>query len=314
MQRIWRIRLPACYCKLYLENSRQADERSYYQRNRRKFKMILRYYHTLKYLKPEQTFGRLFSHLKKRIFKTKLPQVPVGLTGNVSNRSAFLFHDLLNTPEEIGKGTFNFLNNKQEIGTPIVWDNPDLPLLWRFNLHYFNFAFLLKKSDFEKLCIEWIDNNPVGKGTGWHSYPLSLRLINWIKLNPADERIIKSIYSQATFLYRNMEFYFPGNHYLENAKSLFFAAKYFNGQGESGKWLRKAVKIFKKEIPVQVLEDGGYFERSPMYHSIMLHGFLDMYNICDNTDDFSLMLKTTIEKMLIFPERYYTPGWKYSSF
>lgn len=262
--------------------------------------MIGKYYNTLKYLKLEQTAGRFLSILRKKLFKTNLPEIPGELSARINPKAEFLFHDPWNTAEKIKAGIFKFLNNEQDCGFPPDWKSKEIPLLWEFNLHYFNYGYLLDTDDFESICLDWIKNNPVGIGTGWHAYPLSLRIVNWIKLNPANENIIKSIYRQASYLYRNLEFYFPGNHYLENAKALFFAAVYFNGIGESQKWMDKSISIFNKELPVQVLNDGGYFERSTMYHSIMLHGFLDMFNICDEKRDISGQLKEIIEKMIQF--------------
>ena len=31
------------------------------------------------------------------------------------------------------------------------------------------------------LINRWIEENPVGKGNGWESYPSSLRIVNWVK-------------------------------------------------------------------------------------------------------------------------------------
>jgi uncharacterized heparinase superfamily protein len=44
-------------------------------------------------------------------------------------------------------------------------------------------------------------------------------------------------------------------------------------------WLKKGLKIINDELNEQVLNDGGNFERSPMYHSIFLEDLLDLINI-----------------------------------
>ncbi len=260
--------------------------------------MIFKYYHTLKYLRKEQTIGRIYSIIKRKYLKQNIPDISLKLETNEQSLTDYLFYDPTNRREEILKGNFIFLNHCGQTGNPINWDLEEFPLLWKFNLHYFNYGFLLNKSEFENICINWLNENHLGKGTGWHSYPLSLRIVNWIKMRPENEVIKKSIYQQASFLYRNMEFYFPGNHYLENAKALYFAGKYFNGSGESDKWLSEAKRIFYKELPIQVLSDGGYFERSTMYHAIMLFGLLDMYNITLDDEEFCDFLKKNITKML----------------
>jgi uncharacterized heparinase superfamily protein len=37
--------------------------------------------------------------------------------------------------------------------------------------------------------------------------------------------------------------------------------------------------VLKRQIPEQILDDGGHFERSPMYHCIILEDILDMANL-----------------------------------
>ena len=44
-------------------------------------------------------------------------------------------------------------------------------------------------------------------------------------------------------------------------------------------WLVKGLSIIGKEIPEQILPDGGHFERSPLYHSIILEDLLDLINL-----------------------------------
>jgi uncharacterized heparinase superfamily protein len=67
-----------------------------------------------------------------------------------------------------------------------------------------------------------------------------------------------------------------GNHYLANAKALVFAGLFFSGS-EAESWLAKGLHIFSQQFPEQILDDGGHFERSPMYHSIVLGDILDLY-------------------------------------
>ena len=81
-------------------------------------------------------------------------------------------------------------------------------------------------------------------------------------------------------------------------KALVFAGLFFNGK-ESNRWYQIGQKIIDKELLEQVLNDGGNFELSPMYHSIFLEDLLDLVNIhhiydkinwmdCDITDPISV--------------------------
>jgi uncharacterized heparinase superfamily protein len=240
--------------------------------------MILKYYHTLKYLKQVQIYGRICSKIKKPISVYNLPELKLTPIG-ISNKTPFLNHDTWNNKEKLLKNEFSFLNKSHQFGKSINWHNKSLPLLWMFNLHYFNYLHLLIKSEQELIIIDWIENNPIGSGPGWHPYPLSLRIVNWIKADIKNKTINESLYKQCAYLYRNLEFYHPANHYLENAKALIFAGLYFINQGEANKWLKKGLKIYLTETPKQVLNDGGYFERSTMYHATILEGYLDIINI-----------------------------------
>ena len=38
-------------------------------------------------------------------------------------------------------------------------------------------------------------------------------------------------------------------------------------------------KAVEREIDEQILPDGGHFERSPMYHALLLEGLLDLHNV-----------------------------------
>ena len=264
------------------------------------FNSIRKYYNTLKYLRPVQIYGRIFSIIKKKSGLIKLPTIPNVLKPSLTPKTNFLHHDPWNKKEELLKGNFDFLNHILKIGFPPKWKAEGSSLLWQFNLHYFNYIFLLDKVEQINLCNNWIENNKVGKGIGWHPYVISLRLISWCKIGFENDKINKSIYQQAAYLFRNLEYYHPANHYLENARALIFAGLYFKDQGESGKWLDKGFEIYLTETPKQVLNDGGYFERSIMYHAIMLESYLDISNILPNNhDNYNLFLDTAI-KMLDF--------------
>jgi uncharacterized heparinase superfamily protein len=197
----------------------------------------------------------------------------------------FLHHDCWNSRTEICKGNFCFLNHAEQLGWPIDWRAGTLPLLWQYNLHYFNYLFLLDPPQQESICLQWLQANPFGKGVAWHPYPTSLRIVNWCKAQFSNQALLQSLYTQASYLYRHREAHHPGNHLLENAKALIFAGSFFAGQGEARNWLETGLRMYRKETPKQILEDGGYFERSPMYHALVLEGYLDIINLLPESVD-----------------------------
>lgn len=129
---------------------------------------------------------------------------------------------------------------------------------------------------------------------GWEPYPLSLRLTNWCSFLFGEHRgdmesdasfqetVWASIYQQATVLERCLETHLLGNHLLENAVALSVAGSCFSGEASS-RWLRRGIEILRKQLPEQMLDDGGHFERSPMYHSRVVWCLLTLLNTGEKT-------------------------------
>jgi len=209
---------------------------------------------------------------------TRLPATPSRLEGRITPTVDFLTGDPWNHRESMLAGRFCFLRHEVPLGWPPDWSAPGLSLLWQYNLHYFRYLPLLRDEERLQLCEDWSENNPVGKTVGWYPYPTSLRIVNWCKAGMNTPELLASLYRQAAYLYRNLEFHCLGNHLLENAKALLFAGYYLQA-GEARAWIDKALRILRHEIPEQILADGGDFERSPMYHAIVLEAILDILNI-----------------------------------
>ncbi len=53
---------------------------------------------------------------------------------------------------------------------------------------------------------------------------------------------------------------------------------YFEG-AEADAWRTKGLALLRRELQEQVLPDGGHFERSPMYHAIVLEDLLDLLQL-----------------------------------
>src|SRR5690606_7836799 len=65
---------------------------------------------------------------------------------------------------------------------------------------------------------------------------------------------------------------------------LVFAGAFFEGK-EAEAWLRKGLRMIERELREQVLADGGHFERSPMYHAIVLEDLLDLIQLAQRYPD-----------------------------
>lgn len=210
------------------------------------------------------------------------------------------------TESLVSERTFRFLNEQHTLNDISNWNDPQYSKLWLYNLHYFddlNSSHLSRKNQIHKKLIDdWIRYNPVGFGNGWEPYPISLRIVNWIKWhlngNELEPAMMNSLAIQVRFLKEKLEYHILGNHLLANIKALIFSGLYFNGD-EADAWLQMGELLLGKELDEQILEDGGHFERSPMYHSIILEDFLDLVNLYNTYNRPVLVkLKNTIGKML----------------
>src|SRR5690606_13817995 len=132
----------------------------------------LRYWHTLRHLKPSQVTARLRLRLSRPRLApmTETParravtdpwQAPVA-------RSASL----------LGPVQFRFLNHVRGLPPQGGWDDAALAKLWRYNLHYFddfNAVDAPERATWHReLVARWIAENPPTAGTGWEPYPTSL--------------------------------------------------------------------------------------------------------------------------------------------
>jgi uncharacterized heparinase superfamily protein len=174
--------------------------------------------------------------------------------------------------------------------------------LWRYNQHYFDDLDAegagTRAMWHRALLLRWLRENPPGKGTGWEPYPTSLRIVNWIKwaLGGAElpPECLQSLAVQTRWLSRNLEYHLLANHLFANAKALVFAGLFFQGPEADG-WLDAGMDILRREVPEQILPDGGQFERSPMYHSLALEDMLDLLNVVKSFDGASARWRSDTE-------------------
>jgi uncharacterized heparinase superfamily protein len=237
------------------------------------------YFHSVRHLRAIQIYARLSSWMPKPLIWRS------GLLRVRPTAGAWV-PPVERVRAQAGPDRRLFLNQTHDIAGPRCWNDPSIPQLWLYNLHYFNDLNArggeLRRGPDTELIRRWIRENHFGQGCGWQPYPTSLRIVNWIKWalkgSVLAPDIAASLALQAQYLSRRPEYAILGNHLFENAKAMVFAGCFFDGSA-AREWLSEGLKILRRELPEQVLPDGGHFERSPMYQSIFLEGLLDLVNL-----------------------------------
>lgn len=200
---------------------------------------------------------------------------------------------------------FCFLNLEHSFSDTIDWNYSAHGKLWTYNLTYFDYLLQngMDQATGLRLIEDFIDAIETVHD-GLEPYPTSLRGINWIKFlslhNIKDEKIDSSLYLQYQHLSRNLEYHLLGNHLIENGFSLLFGAYYFQNEC----FYKKAQRILQQQLTEQILTDGGHFERSPMYHKIIIYRLLDSINLVQNNwwkqAELLPLLRESAESMLGF--------------
>ena len=236
------------------------------------------YFHTLRSLRPSQVLGRVWRKVR-RVSPDTSPAPQLRARGHWTAPAKREASWLSPTRRR-------FLNLECEILTSADWNATDASKLWLYNLHYFEDLLAtdghLRETWHNEGLERWIEENPPGTGNGWEPYPLSLRIVNWIKWSlaghPLSVRVRHSLAVQVRFLRANLEHHLLGNHLFANAKALVLAGCFFEGP-EADRWRAKGLALLHRELAEQMLPDGGQFERSPMYHSLFLEDLLDLFNL-----------------------------------
>lgn len=275
----------------------------------------LRLLRTVSHLRPRQAVYQILRRLR--------PCVSVAPATGISRRQGLRFAPPL--PRCCGgePWAFSFLNVRKEFDpSRMDWVSPEQDKLWRYNLHYFDFLHEPERTNGQALIESWITAVPQGMPDAWEPFPVSLRLVNWIKYFLAMGEVpalwLESLATQARWLRRNIEYHLLANHYFKNAKALVFAGVFFEG-AEAGRWLELGLGMLGEELREQVLPDGGHFERSPMYHCMILEDCLDLWNLCRGCevaglDGLAADLEALLPRMLDFAKSMTHPDGEIALF
>lgn len=262
---------------------------------------LFRYFWTVKYLKRVQIFYQIYYRLRGKWrwlsrISTQMPAHRKPLDLHVTFKAFF-------QKSYLKGNSFLFLNQIKAFGSSVNWNYMGYGKLWNYNLLYFEYLNqpdIVRAEQLRLMHDFWKNFDRIQFGRD--PYPISLRCINWIKFlintGITDRTIEHAIYKQYYLLKDNIEYHLLGNHLLENGCSLLIGGIYFDDE----QLYEKGNKIVMNQLNEQILSDGGHFERSPMYHQLMLYRLLDCYNMLavytKKESEFEQFLKNKIEKML----------------
>ena len=258
-----------------------------------------RFIQTIKNLKSVQIFYQIrYKCLKtrslKRINRSKLKSNPLSLCNYPSVKSSIT---------KSGTGyRVSFLNVETYFENQIDWTCDKHGRLWNYNLQYAGFLNQedLSEEERSQLIIDLYNGLTVGSPTP-EPYTASLRIMNVIRfLSKSDlsgekrDSLNSAVYSELIYLSNNLEYHILGNHLLENSFALLMGGFYFSDET----LIHKAQELLLEELNEQILLDGGHFERSPMYHNIILYRVLEAISYLRTHHELQKSLRNTAKQMI----------------
>ena len=191
---------------------------------------------------------------------------------------------------ELRSGRIRLLGMTRDLGEPASWGHTDAPQLWRFHLHYWDWAWGLAadadpgaaRAVFARLWRSWREGCGFGRGDAWLPSPTALRAWSWCGLHrdlvagsDLEHDFLREIAAHAGFLRRHLESDVGGNHLIKGLKALAGLGIFLGDE----QLLARALHLLTEQLAIQVLPDGGHYERAPAYHCQVLGDLIDVTDL-----------------------------------
>jgi len=191
---------------------------------------------------------------------------------------------------QLASGRITLLGVVRNLDGPVPWQHADAPQLWRYHLHYWDWAWgLAAEADrgaarraFTALWKSWQASCGFGHGDAWLPYPTALRAWSWCGLyrdlvagSDLEPAFLHQIAAHAAFLRRHLESDVGGNHLVKGLKALAGLGVFLRDE----RLLARALDRLTAQLAVQVLPDGGHYERAPAYHCQVLADLIDVSSL-----------------------------------
>lgn len=219
----------------------------------------LLYVHALRAARPRQLRARAMRPLARRKFPVSPPpRVPAPVVG----------------AEALWRSRAFEQGGSPEPGTRLA----------RFHAHYGEDVLAAARAreteTAARLIDGWISANPPRDDDAWHPYVVATRVANWtaaLTLLPelSDSRLGESLWRQLLRLEVNIEEDVLGNHVIRDARGLIAGGAAF----VEPRFTEAGLELLARELPEQILADGGHYERSPVYHLLVLRDLIEVQTL-----------------------------------
>ena len=247
---------------------------------------------TVRYIPPSKLVRRIVRQLKPYYYTTPMFSLFERLHNPVDGlvlNPPVLWKGDAKKGVAVADNQFSYVGRDVNFGKHIDWFPAQVSALWRFHLHYHDDLadFRAMKTKGVEPAVNyirsWIDECGGYHKVAWHPYPMSLRLVNWFTHydffeKGMDDELKSDFWEcvawQVELLKRTLETDVGGNHLIKNIKALVYAGLCLKGHQSD---YLDAMALLLEELKVQVLPDGGHYERSPHYHLVVLKDLLDIH-------------------------------------
>ena len=238
-------------------------------------------------LRAQLAFLHRFPETGRRILSGPDPSAIVGWPEEFRTVDAQT-PDLWPALSEVRAGKIRLLGLARDLGED--WVQADAPRLWRFHLHYWDWAWglaadpdrLASRALFAALWQSWQTAGRFDHADAWYPYPTALRAWSWCSLHrelvagsDIEPEFNAELATHAGFIRRHLEYDLGGNHLIKDLKALVGLAVFFADE----RLLRLAVRRLARQADTQILADGGHYERSPAYHCQVLADLIDVVGL-----------------------------------
>ena len=237
----------------------------------------------------ERVFAALGYTLKRPVFA--LPLYRLSLPGLTATSLAVTPTDPWPGRAEAGQailqGSFSFAGQTLSNPAPL-WAPPGASAAWLSDLHGFGWLRDLRATGGDaarrrarELVGAWLEAHPTWSMPAWAPQACGQRLANWLgcfEFFAASaeiefrHRLLISIAQQAQHLSRALPAGLGGSDLIAASKGLIYAGVALSG-GDA--WRARGLELLTRELPRQVLADGGHVERNPSRHMAVLRDLID---------------------------------------